>query len=78
MSKMGYDAATLGNHDFDNGLDGLQKMLPHAKFPFVNANYDFSQTQLANQFGGIRKCAVAESPMLITPRWSEPLQYISS
>ena len=35
MSQMKYDAATLGNHDFDNGLDGLKKQLKHASFPFV-------------------------------------------
>ena len=46
MSLMQYDCATIGNHDFDNGIDGLNKMLPHAKFPFVNANYDFSETIL--------------------------------
>ena len=34
MSEMKYDAATLGNHDFDNGLDGLKKQLKHASFPF--------------------------------------------
>lgn len=50
MSQMGYDAATLGNHDFDNGLEGLNKMLPHAEFPFINANYDFSQTILKDKF----------------------------
>ena len=46
MSDMGYDAATLGNHDFDNGMDGLLKQMPHAKFPFINLNYDFSDTPL--------------------------------
>ncbi len=50
MSEMKYDAATLGNHDFDNGLDGLQKQLPHANFPFLIANYDFSDTILKNTF----------------------------
>ena len=50
MSQMGYDCATLGNHDFDNGLEGLNKMLPHAEFPFINANYDFSQTILKDKF----------------------------
>ena len=50
MSEMKYDAATLGNHDFDNGLAGLEKMLPHAAFPFVSANYDFSKTILKNRF----------------------------
>ncbi len=44
MSAMKYDAATIGNHDFDNGLDGLVKQLPHANFPFLSANYDFTDT----------------------------------
>ena len=46
MSEMGYDFATLGNHDFDGGIDGLVKQLPHANFKFVNANYDFGGTAL--------------------------------
>lgn len=50
MSEMGYDAATLGNHDFDGGLEGLKKQLPHAKFPILSANYDFSETELAGKF----------------------------
>lgn len=50
MSDMKYDAATLGNHDFDNGLKGLEKQLPHAAFPFLTANYDFSNTILKGRF----------------------------
>ena len=46
MSEMKYDAATMGNHDFDNGLYGFYKMLPHANFPFICSNYDFKDTQL--------------------------------
>lgn len=46
MSLLKYDAATIGNHDFDNGIEGLNKMLPHANFPFLNVNYDFSNTIL--------------------------------
>ncbi len=46
MSMMGYDAATMGNHDFDNGLEGFLKALPNAKFPFITSNYDFSNTIL--------------------------------
>ncbi|HEY4800309.1 MAG TPA: metallophosphoesterase, partial [Bacteroidia bacterium] len=46
MSEMKYDGATLGNHDLDNGIDGLVKQLPHAKFPFINCNYDFSDTAM--------------------------------
>ena len=50
MSEMKYDAVTLGNHDFDNGLEGLKEQLPHANFPFLIANYDFSDTILKNTF----------------------------
>lgn len=46
MSMLQYDLATLGNHDFDNGLQGFLAQLPHAKFEFVSANYDFSNTIL--------------------------------
>ncbi|WP_345952802.1 metallophosphatase [Mucilaginibacter sp. PAMB04168] len=44
MSDMGYDAATMGNHDFDNGIDGFYKQLPNANFPILMSNYDFSNT----------------------------------
>ncbi len=44
MSMLKYDAATLGNHDFDNGIEGLYAQLPHAKFDFLVANYDFKNT----------------------------------
>ncbi|HLF64874.1 MAG TPA: metallophosphatase [Saprospiraceae bacterium] len=46
MSEMQYDATTIGNHDFDGGMDGLLKQMPLATFPFVICNYDFSSTIL--------------------------------
>ena len=46
MTKMGYDASTMGNHDFDIGMDGFLKAKKHADFPFLCANYDFSRTVL--------------------------------
>ncbi|MCF0063106.1 metallophosphatase [Dyadobacter chenwenxiniae] len=46
MSDMGYDAATMGNHDFDNGVAGFAKQLPHAKFPILVSNYNFDNTEL--------------------------------
>lgn len=49
MSKLKYDAATIGNHDFDGGIDGLYKQMPHANFPFLIANYDFGDTVLNNK-----------------------------
>ncbi|HIA10821.1 MAG TPA: bifunctional metallophosphatase/5'-nucleotidase [Flavobacteriales bacterium] len=46
MSEMGYDGATVGNHEFDNGLEQLVEQLPHAKFPFISSNYDFTNTPM--------------------------------
>ena len=62
MTAMGYDVATLGNHDFDNGVDGLVDMLPEAGFEFVSANYDVSGSALdghvrpytVREFGGVK------------------------
>jgi 5'-nucleotidase len=44
MSMMKYDASAIGNHDFDNGIDGLYSQLPNASFDFLSANYDFKNT----------------------------------
>ena len=46
MSMLKYDLATIGNHDFDNGIDGLYAQLPNANFEFVSANYNFKNTVL--------------------------------
>lgn len=46
MSMLKYDAATLGNHEFDNGLEGFLAPLPHANFDFISSNYDFTNTIL--------------------------------
>ncbi|MGV6862210.1 MAG: bifunctional metallophosphatase/5'-nucleotidase [Putridiphycobacter sp.] len=46
MSQIGYDAATIGNHDFDGSIEGFNRVLPLANFPFLCANYDFSNTIL--------------------------------
>lgn len=46
MSMLKYDLATIGNHDFDNGIDGFYAQLPNAEFDFVSANYDFTNTVL--------------------------------
>jgi len=46
MSMMGYDAVTMGNHDFDAGVEGFARQLPHASFPVLTANYDFTHTAL--------------------------------
>ncbi len=46
MSMMQYDATTIGNHDFDNSVDGLLAQMPHATFNFISSNYDFKNTVL--------------------------------
>lgn len=49
MSMLKYDAMTIGNHDFDNGIDGLNSQLPKASFDIISSNYDFSNTILENK-----------------------------
>lgn len=49
MNKMGYDAATIGNHDFDGGIENLARQIQHAAFPFVNCNYDFTGTPVQHK-----------------------------
>lgn len=46
MARMGYDAATLGNHEFDKGMDHLAGLIKMTSFPFINCNYDVSGTPL--------------------------------
>lgn len=49
MSMLGYNCATIGNHDFDNGIEALADQMQHANFPFVNCNYDFTNTALEDK-----------------------------
>jgi 5'-nucleotidase len=49
MSAMKYDAATIGNHDFDAGLENLALQLQHASFPLLICNYDLSNTPMENK-----------------------------
>lgn len=44
MNLMGYDAATIGNHEFDSGMDNMARLFRMANFPIVCANYDFTGT----------------------------------
>lgn len=54
MQLMGYDAATMGNHDFDEGIDNFDKQLQHVRFPFLVANYDFTKTALSGKVEAYR------------------------
>jgi 5'-nucleotidase len=49
MNMMQYDATTIGNHEFDNGIEHLSKMIDIANFDFLNANYDISKTPLSGK-----------------------------
>ena len=44
MNMMGYDAGTIGNHEFDFGLDAMAKMFKNLNYPIVCSNYDFRGT----------------------------------
>jgi 5'-nucleotidase len=44
MNMLKYDAATIGNHDFDHGIEGLLAQMPNARFKLLSANYDFTNT----------------------------------
>ena len=51
MSAMAYDGGTIGNHDFDAGLDNLAMQLnKHARFPILIANYDFAGTPMESNY----------------------------
>ena len=46
MKKMGYNAATIGNHEFDAGLKTFKKNILNNDFQFISSNYDFTNTEL--------------------------------
>lgn len=62
MSRLGYDAGTLGNHEFDNGVDGWLKVRKFAEFPILNSNYKISRSDareavdnlLIKDMGGVK------------------------
>lgn len=87
MSLIGYDAGTLGNHEFDNGVESLSKALQFANFDIVSTNYDVRgsvlekkvKTHVVKQLGDIRVglFGMGVSPTgLITPDNFKPVKYI--
>lgn len=46
MNQMGYECSTIGNHEFDFGMDNMARIFKMAKFPIVCSNYDFTGTVL--------------------------------
>ena len=49
MNMMKYDAVALGNHEFDNGMDNLARLIDMSEFAWLSANYDFSATVLKDK-----------------------------
>ena len=87
MSAIGYDVGTLGNHEFDNGVEALAAALKFANFDIVSANYDVKGTVLEQRVkryvvktvGGIRigLLGLGVSPVaLITPDNFKGVTYI--
>jgi len=86
MSLIGYDVVTLGNHDFDNGVDALAAAMKFANFEFVSCNYDVRGTSLESRvkpyvvrvIGGVRVglFGMGVSPdNLITPENFKGVKY---
>jgi 5'-nucleotidase len=86
MSLIGYDVVTLGNHDFDNGVDALAAAMKFAAFEFVSCNYDVTGTSLERRvkpyvvrvLGGVRVglFGMGVSPAnLITPENFRGVKY---
>ena len=48
LNRMQYDAGTLGNHEFDNGIDTLAVILQKARFPMISSNYELENTPIKN------------------------------
>ena len=87
MSLIGYDAGTIGNHEFDNGVESLARALKFANFDIVSTNYDVRgsalegrvKTHLVREVGGVRigLFGLGISPVgLITPENFKPLKYL--
>ena len=87
MSMIGYDAGTIGNHEFDNGVESLAKAMQFANFDIVSTNYDVSgsalesrvKTHVVKEIAGvcIGLFGLGISPIgLITPDNFKPLKYL--
>ncbi|MBR1932238.1 MAG: metallophosphatase [Prevotella sp.] len=88
MNRMGYDAATIGNHEFDFGLENMTRLFKMCKFPIVCSNYDFKDTELAQivkPYIIIKRCGVKIGVFGLCPKLKglvstknyEPLEYLN-
>lgn len=72
MNRAGYHAGTLGNHDFDNGVEKLAEVLKHADFPLVNCNYSFTDTALQDKITRYNVVSIAGKKIGITGLGIQP------
>lgn len=49
LNNMGYEVGTIGNHEFDNGIDNLDFIVSNLNYPIVCCNYDFTGTKLESK-----------------------------
>ncbi len=86
MNMMQYDASTIGNHEFDNGVEELAKQLKKAEFPFINSNYglensilkDLTQPYKIIEKGGVKIGIIGlgiELHGLVDPSKYKDIQY---
>ncbi|MBQ2595742.1 MAG: bifunctional metallophosphatase/5'-nucleotidase, partial [Bacteroidaceae bacterium] len=72
MNQMAYDACTIGNHEFDFGLENMARLFRMAKFPIVCCNYDFTGTPveglvkpyIIKERAGVRVGIIGVAPQL--------------
>ena len=87
MNEMGYDAITIGNHEFDFGLENMARLFRMARFPVVCCNYDFTGTPVEGlvkpyiiiERAGVRVGVTGVAPQmegLVTKQNYEPTKYI--
>ena len=72
MNMMGIDAATIGNHEFDYGIDNMARLFKKANFPIVCANYDFTGTLLegiVKPYVIIKRNGVKIGVFGLSPQW---------
>ena len=72
MNQMGYDAATIGNHEFDFGLDNMARIFRMAKFPIVCSNYDCTGTvlqDLVKPYVVMKRQGVKIGVFALAPPW---------
>jgi len=74
MEKMGYDAATIGNHDFDGGTDGLVKQMQQASFPLINCNYTIEHEGLHQITKPYRIIKKVPEKLIAKTRYNDPIK----